>query len=161
MRKAQLISVQELTLQRVMCIARTIDRIADHRVSYSLQMNTDLVGAAGFQLEEQEGAARKTLEDTKVGTGLPTLSSSDRHLLTMARIAANRSIDTALIERDIALYQSQIAFLDGMVFHLLDQRGLRAQVFRNDQQPGGIAIQTMDNTWSLISLQPVQCWVAS
>ena len=67
----------------------------------------------------------KTLQYAKMGASLSTSCHCNRHLLTMARISSNRSINGPLIERDNTLHQSQITFDNFVLLHLLYQRSYR------------------------------------
>src|SRR5947207_2293067 len=102
----------------------------------------------------------KTLQYAKMGASLSTSCHCNRHLLTMARISSNRSINGPLIERDNTLHQSQVTFDNFVLLHLLYQRSLGPCIFGHDEQPRCISVQAMDNTRTQ-TLNPLQIRIVS
>ena len=91
-----------------------------------------------------------------MGARFPAAHCGDSHLLPVARVAPNGRIDTSLVERNIALDQGDIAFDDGVPFHLLYQYRVSARVPGHDHQPGGILIQAMHDPRSRIRANALQ-----
>src|SRR5262249_22980973 len=118
--------------------------------------HTNLMRAAGLELEQQQRMMDEALQDTEVGARFPATSGGDCHLLTMTWIASNGRVDTSLIQGDNAFHQGQIALDHLIALHLCDQSCLSASVSGNDQQTRGVAIQTMYNTWSMASIEGLQ-----
>src|SRR5258708_36250877 len=83
-----------------------------------------------------------------MGTSFPAADCSNSHLLAMAHISSNGSVDASLVECHIAFHKRQITFHDLVPFHLLYQGCLSASIFRNDHQPRCILVKTMDDPWS-------------
>ncbi len=147
MGKLELAGMEELALKTGAAdhTTRTVDRIADYRVTDRLEVHTDLVSAPGFKAQQEQCMTRKALKHTKMGARLAASYRSNGHLLAVARIATDRRVDAPLIQRDNSFYQSVIAFDDLMALHLLDQQRLNVGVPGHNQQAGGITIQSMNN----------------
>src|SRR5579884_1115381 len=88
----------------------------------------------------------EALENAKMSARLAATDGSNCHLLAMAWIASDRGVDAALIQRDDAFHQSQVAFRDPVFLHLLDESGLRTRIFCYNEQPGCVFIQAVNNT---------------
>src|SRR5436305_389687 len=88
---------------------------------------------------------REAFSHPEMGTRFPAADCSDSHLLAMAHISPNGSIDASLVECYIAFHKRQITFHDLMTFHLFYQGSLSASIFRNDHQPRCILVKTMDD----------------
>ena len=89
----------------------------------------------------------KVLQYTKMRARFSASCSRDSHLLAVAWITSYGSIDAPMIDGDNAFYESKVAFLYLVLFHLLDQCSLGARVFCHNNQPTGILIEAVNNTW--------------
>ena len=90
----------------------------------------------------------KTLLHFEVRDRLPTIPGSDGHVLPIAWITSNRCLDTATVLRDDVFDKCEIAFLDLMRFHLINELHLCMQILSNNYESGSISIQAMYNPWS-------------
>src|SRR5438309_2034605 len=98
----------------------------------------------------------KTLQDTKMCTGLSAFCGSNSHLLTMLSVAADRSINRSLVKRNDSFDKGEIAFHDLMPFHLPCESYQCLCVPGNDEQARGIFVQPMDNARTSITTHLLQ-----
>src|SRR5947209_15481243 len=98
----------------------------------------------------------KTLQDTKMCTGLSAFCSRNGHLLTMPLVATDGSIDRPLIKGDDSFDKGEVAFHDLMPFHLPCQGYQCLCVPGNNEQARGIFVQPMDDARTLITTDLLQ-----
>src|SRR5947199_2887275 len=97
------------------------------------QMDSNLMGTPGFQLQKEQGITSKALKHTKMGACLAAARCGNSHLLAMAKITPNRSINDSTVKRNYPFNQSQVAFHYFVTLHLLNQGGLHVCIFCNNQ----------------------------
>ncbi len=73
-----------------------IDRVADDRVTEVFQVNPNLVGATGVQLEAEEVHHLEPCHHRGIGSGGTTLCR-DRHTFAIPRMASDRRVDSHLL----------------------------------------------------------------
>ena len=69
-----------------------VHRIPDHRVPNVLQVNPDLVGSAGVELEPEQVGNLEAGHDEGVGPGRPA-GGDDRHPLAVVRVTGDGGLD--------------------------------------------------------------------
>src|SRR6266851_1261284 len=94
---------------------------------------------------------RVTFQDMEMGARLPAVDRGDGHLLTMARVASDGSIDVALVERHTTLYKGQITLDYFVSLHLPGERHQRTCVLCHDNEARCVLVQAMDDAWSLLA----------
>ena len=99
-----------------------IDRIAQQRQANLSQVNPNLMGAAGFQLDPQKSMSAEALPDPVMGDRGPA-TGGDRHPLPIHRMPANGGIHHPARHRQ-AVDHRQIFALDSASLQLRDQRGM-------------------------------------
>ena len=72
--------------------ASAVDRIADHRVTHMLQVNSDLMGSAGVQLQPKQIDHIEAGYDESVGPG-GTTTGYDRHALSILGVPPHGTLD--------------------------------------------------------------------
>ena len=90
----------------------------------------------------------KAFQYTKMRARPSTSCSHNSHLLAVARVASNRGINASMIEGYDTFNQGKVAFYNLVLLHLLDQCSLATCIFRHNNQPRGIFIEAMDNSWT-------------
>src|SRR5437899_501622 len=94
-----------------------------------------------------------------MGASFPTARGGNRHLLSVARIPAYWSIDTARIERYNPFHKGKIALGYFVPLHSLCQSRLGTGIFSYNDQPRCILIKTMNDAWAHIAFNVLQIWV--
>src|SRR2546423_8205904 len=114
-------------------MSRTIHRITNDRMPNSFQMDSNLMGTPGFQLQKEHSITGQALKHTKMSACLAAAGCDNSHLLTMTNISANRSINDSTVKSNYSFNQGQIAFHHFVTLHLLYQGSLRVRIFCNNQ----------------------------
>ena len=128
---------------------RSVQVVANQGVMLAGQVHTDLVFAAGEQLDidigtrGQASAALKALEH--LDARLRRLAAgANAHLAAIVAVAGDGLVDELLVPVDLALGQRQIVLFEGVVVHHLIKSRLRLFVEREQHHAGGVAVQTVE-----------------
>ena len=128
---------------------RAVELVAYQGMTLARQMHTDLVLAAGEQLDidirarGQATTALKALEH--LHTRLRRLAAgADAHLSTVVSVAGDGLVDELFVPVDLALGERQVVLFERVVDHHLVKGGLRLFVEREQHHAGGVAIQAVE-----------------
>ena len=128
---------------------RSVQVVANQGVMLAGQVHTDLVFAAGEQLDidigtrGQASAALKALEH--LDARLRRLAAgANAHLAAIVAVAGDGLVDELLVPVDLALGQRQIVLFEGVVVHHLIKSRLRLFVEREQHHAGGVAVQAVE-----------------
>ena len=128
---------------------RSVQVVANQGMMLACQVHTDLVLAAGEQLDidirarGQATTALKTFEH--LHASLRRLAAgADAHLSAVVTVAGDGLVDELLVPVDLALGQRQIVLFEGVVDHHLVKGGLRLFVERKQHHAGGVAVQAVE-----------------
>src|SRR4051794_17421896 len=108
-----MIRVNELSGQPGRPAAGAIGPVGGDRVADVAEVDAQLVGTAGAEERVDEGEAAKALDYSEAGLGGST-ALAHGHALSVARVAADRSVDEALALREVTKDEQEIA-LDRLV----------------------------------------------
>src|SRR3989338_3875454 len=147
-----------------------VHRVARRRMAQRGQVDADLVGPAGLERDINQCAWEcrafwvegsglwafgfcpqpptlnpEPLQDTVMGDRLPAADMPDRHLLAALRMAAERRVDRAGIEREQSLHDGEVAAVDGPRLHLPGKRGPGRLGLGDQEQAGGVFVEPVDN----------------
>src|SRR5215471_16159298 len=119
-------------------------------------MDANLMGSTGLDFDLKQGKlsalALNTLEYVPVSdgrtAGLVRRGAARGHTSSAYAVPADRGLDRALLRFHPAMNQRQIGLVDLAAGKLAGQFAVCGVGFGNHQQPAGLLIQTMDNTWS-------------
>ena len=139
--------VEEQALEAVRPLARRprpVDRIARHGVPEGGEVDADLVGATGDEVQLQQRPRGEPLPDAVAGDGAPSVGDH-RHPLAVLRVAPDRRLDPADRRRHRALDQREVGLADAAGLELGHHRCLRGVVAGDDQQARGVAVQAVDD----------------
>lgn len=143
----------------------TIQVTAQNGVPQLLAVNAQLMGTPGFwrkfnARQRQPFSALllliKTLDDPIAGTCGLAAHRADRHQREQRRVFGNRRVYYAFGIAQMSTKQRAIAFNDRALTELLAERGVNSLIARNNHQPGGAEVETMDQSaaWKDLN-QPV------
>lgn len=104
-----------------MLLRVSIERVSSNRMPNGGKVNTDLVRPTSNDLDTQQGKAAKLTLYPEEGVGLAPMLCSDGHPLTVLRVAPDRCFNGAFGYWEVAFYECQIAFDDGVFLELLGQ----------------------------------------
>ena len=124
--------------------AGAVDRVAGDRVADRLEVDPDLVGPPGDQVELEQGPAGEALADAVAGHRRPAVRD-DGHPGPLLRIAADRRLDPADVRGDAALDERQVGLLHPARLELGHQAGLGGVVLGDHQQAARVAVEAMDD----------------
>ena len=85
------------------------------------QMDADLVGSAGFQLQLQMGIAGVAGQHRIVGDGRPAVVIGNGHTLAVGGMAADGGVDGAAVVAEIAAGNGLIGAAQGVILQLCGQ----------------------------------------
>jgi len=130
-----------------------VEGIAEEGVAEVLQVDADLVGAAGVEGALDEGAdAWEILEDEPGGAGCASAASEDGHFFAMDGVAADLVIDGAGAGAgEEALDEGEVDFGDGAAGELAGEVGVGEVVFCDDEAAAGVFIEAMDDAGALLA----------
>jgi len=108
------------------------------------QVDPDLVGPAGLQVASDESMARPPLDHRVAGPGRPA-SGDDRHPQPVLGVAADRPFQDALVGRQPALHDRQVAAGKRAVRQLGRQGAVGDVVAGHEHQARGALVQSVDD----------------
>lgn len=100
--------MQSLSLEFIRTFCRTINLIAQNWMSDTGHMNTDLMCPTGFKLALNVGKITKSFQYTVMSDCMSPIWCFCTHLFTICRVPTNRSVYSACILLQIAMYDSVI-----------------------------------------------------
>ena len=128
---------------------RSVQVVANQGMALARQMHTDLVLAAGEQLDidirarGQATAALKTLE--YLDARLRRLAAgANAHLAAIVAVAGDGLVDELFVPVDFALGERQVVLFECVVDDHLVKSGLRLLVEREQHHAGGVAVQAVE-----------------
>jgi hypothetical protein len=134
----------DLQLGRQPVAGAAVGRVADDGMAEVGEVDADLVGAAGFDADAQEGCQRPGGEDFVVRDGGPAFFR-DGHFLAVDGMAADRELHGAgrLLRR--APDEGEVFLADGVGGKLRDERGVGLLVLGDDEDAGGVLVEAVDD----------------
>ena len=124
---------------------RAVQVVAHQGMTLARQMHTDLVLAAGEQLDidirarGQATTALKALEH--LHARLRRLAAgADAHLAAVVTVAGDGLVDELFVPVDLALGERQVVLFESVVDNHLVKGGLRLLVEREQHHAGGVAV---------------------
>ncbi len=124
--------------------AGAVDRVPGDRVPDRLEMDADLVGPPGDEVELEQGPGAEPLADPVARDRWPAVRD-DRHPGPMLRIAADRRLDPPGVRGDTALDEGLVGLLHPAGLELGHQAGLGSIVLGDHQQAARVAVEAMDD----------------
>ena len=100
---------------------------------------------------------QRTLNEAGMGIALQNMEAcpcfsalfSDRHLLPIPRITADRRIDQTIIIPQYTFHNRLVFSMAGLILQLEGDGAMRKIVLARDQASGRILINSMHNTYSI------------
>ena len=138
--------MQSLSLEFIRTFCRTINLIAQNWMSDTGHMNTDLMCPTGFKLALNVGKITKSFQYTVMSDCMSPIWCFCTHLLTICRVPTNRSVYSACILLQIAMYDSVILSCDRMFFQLFCKNLMGFIVFTDQKGTGCIHVNPMDDS---------------
>ena len=109
-------------------------------------VHTDLVGTTCFKTTFHIRGLAKTFQHFVMCYCIFTIFMIDGHFFTICRMPSNRSLYGSLILFQISLHNCPVASADTVTFQLFCQIPVSNIIFAYQQCPGGILINSVDNS---------------
>src|SRR3990172_11932901 len=110
-------------------------------------------------MDFKQGMVRETFQGTVFGDSCtPFFQGDNTHQFSVSRIASNGSLDAAGWRWRFSINQGQINLFDLARFKLLLQPAMRPLVLCDNNQPGSIFVQPVDNPRALLPANPLKFW---
>ena len=131
-----------------------ISFVVEKRVPDMLHVDSDLMGATGFELAFDQCDISESFEYTPVCYGMFAFGAVGvyGHLETVASASADISDNCTLVLVEISPDQSGILPDNGVVEELFCQAGVSEFIFCDHEQSGGILVDTVDKSGTHVSL---------
>ena len=149
--EAQARSVQELPPYRG--AGFTVNRVAQQWVAQIRQMHADLVSATRFEHETEQGVSLQFLEGLVMGA-CRSAGGVHGHLLAVARVPRDGSVDGPGFRSDQAHGHGQISFLELAVLQLFGEPLVRLLGLGDHHQAGRVQVQAVDDAGPQLSADP-------
>ena len=143
MDKAKGIGVQCLPREIQIILPCTVERVTHQRMTKISHMDTNLMGAAGFQAAFDKGMACKTFFYGIMGAGFFAVFQRDCHLFAVCFMAADWCVHQTGRFTDDALHQRIVGASDAVFFQLCRQMLMGQVVFCNHQQTGRVFVDAV------------------
>src|SRR5687767_5180670 len=125
-------------------------------------MQSDLMRPSCNGMKFQQGVALETLHRFVFRDRFaPTTFGNNGHPLSMAWITSNVRFHAAGGGRRLSVHESQIGFFNLSQTELILQPTMGAFVFCQENQPRGIFVESMDNTWPFLPADPFEFGIIS
>jgi len=124
--------------------ARAIDRIARDGMTDGIEVDPDLVGPPGDEIELEQRPALEPLANAIASHGWATVRH-DRHLRAVLRVAADRRLDAPGRRRDRALHECLVGLLDAARLELGHDRRLGGVIPGDHEQAARVAVEAVDD----------------
>jgi hypothetical protein len=150
--KAELPCVEHLTLI-LAGLAACVKGVAEERMAEVLEVDADLMGAAGVEGTLDEGAdAGELLEDAPAGTGGASAAVEDGHFFSMDGMAADGILDGAAAwAGEVAADEGEVDLRHRPAGKLAGEMGVGEVVLCDDQAAAGVLVQAMDDAGALLA----------
>jgi len=145
MDETQSACVQALSLKPFFLSLFAIDKVAEQRVSDIGHVYSYLVGASRFELASYVRIAVISREDLIMRDGVSGIALRNRHAFSVGQVTANRRINHARVVPDPAEYDRLIGSGKAVVGKLGGKETMRVVVFRGDDKPRGVHVDTVDD----------------
>ena len=132
-----------------------VEGIADDGMAEGLGVDADLMGAAGFDadFDEGEGAvgSGKAFEHVEVGDGGASVCSAGGHTDAADEVAGDREVDGGVVFFEMAVEESDIGLGDLALGEHLAEFAVGAVVFGDEDEAAGLFVEAMDDAGAEIA----------
>jgi len=153
MAKTQFPRMQHLS-REILCQARRINFIAQHRMTEMVKMHTNLMRASAMQSAFDQARLVPCANDAVFSFSCATTWRSDAHALSMCRVSPDFFFDYACLFAQLPGDEHEINLFDYALGKLSRQFSMRRIIFRDDKTTAGVFIETMHDARSFLSADP-------
>ena len=133
----------------------SVEGVADDGVAEGLGVDADLVGAAGFDadFDEGEGAvgAGDAFEDVEVGDGGASVGAAGGHAGAADEVAGDGEGDGSVVLFEVAVEEGDVGLGDLALGEHLAELAVGAVVFGDEDEPAGLLVEAMDDAGAEIA----------
>jgi hypothetical protein len=127
-----------------------IERVANDRVVKRGKVDTNLVGAPGVELNLDKRSGADAGEHVPVRASFAGIGqgggTAGGHAEAAFRVARDGQVDAAAVPLQKTVNESDVGLLDGAAAEGFAETGVRGVVFGDEDDPGGVLIEAMDQT---------------
>ena len=150
MAKTQFPRMQHLS-REILCQARRINFIAQHRMTEMVKMHTNLMRASAMQSAFDQARLVPCANDAVFSFSCATTWRSDAHALSMCRVSPDFFFDYACLFAQLPGDEREINLLDYALGKLSRQFSMRRIIFRDDKTAAGVFVETMHDAGPFFS----------
>jgi len=127
----------------------SVEGVADNGVAERLHVDADLVGAAGFDADLDEGKSSigglDALEHSDVGEGGAAIGSAGGHAGAADEVACDRKVDGDVVFGDIAVDESEVGLGDLALGEHVAKLAVGAVVLGYEDDAAGLLVEAVDD----------------
>src|SRR5882672_9192798 len=121
--------------------------VADDGTADVREVHTNLVRATGAESDAEQVDVREPRDDGGVGRRVPA-ALRDRHPFAVFGIARDRRFDVDHILAQMSPHERRVHTLHGPLLDGARQAAVGEIAFRDDEQPGRVAVEPMHDPWT-------------
>jgi hypothetical protein len=132
-----------------------VERVADDGVAEGLGVDADLMGAAGFDADFDEGegsvGAGDAFENVEVGDGGASVCAAGGHAGAADEVAGNGEGDGGFVFFEVAVEEGDVSFGDLALGEHLAEFAVGAVVFGDEDEAAGLLVEAMDDAGAKVA----------
>ncbi len=128
--------------------AASVGVIADEGVTDVLEVDADLVGAAGMEVGLDEGGVVEALKDAVGGPGVTAFADAGGHAFAVGGVAGDGGADVAAEFGDFAAHDGVVDLFESAPGELGLELLVGGVIFGDDEAAAGIAVEAVDDAWA-------------
>src|SRR5689334_18211888 len=136
--------MQGLASELDTAVALSVSRIADQGMTERVEVDADLVGAAGLETTAHQRRIREALEHFVVGDR-GAAARHHRHASALYRVTSDRSVDAA-VAGDAPVRDGDVLAAHAARLELSHQFSLGLEGLRHDEEPAGVLVEPMNDS---------------
>ncbi len=137
-------------------VGRAVEVVADDGVAEGLEMDADLVGAAGFDFDFDEGEGAVcggyALDDVDVGNGTAAVWATGGHAGAADEVAGYGEGDGGVVLGDVAVDEGEVGFGDLAVREHVAELAVGGVVLGYEDDAGGLLVEAMDDAGAEVAI---------
>ena len=136
-------------------VGGAVEGVADDGVAEGLHVDANLVGAAGFDtnLDEGEGAVGggQALEYVDVGDGGAAVGTAGGHAGATDEVAGDGKVDGGVVLFDVAVDEGDVSLGDLTLGEHLAELAVGAVVFGDEDETAGLLVEAVDDAGAQVA----------
>jgi hypothetical protein len=147
MGEAQTVGVEKLPPE--LAIRNTVDGVADDREVDRREVNPNLMCSTGLESDREQCVLRQELVHLEMRDGLPRFVRVERPAKGVVAVTADRGVDAPAARARPTADEGNVVALQPTLAHELLEEAVRLLGPSDDQEAGGVAVETVDDARTL------------